>query len=566
MKKNYREEKTMKKSQKILIKRRLKHIILILVLNNLLICEVPLIFQNRAPLTTKEIIATNVIDTEVKDKDYQNVKASNGSYFPYKRDNPAIVIDPQTGLIYLFAGSDGGNLFSDLWCYNQTSNVWIFISTITPLGEIFGHSFCFDNDRNRMVIFGGYHGVPINDIWFYYPANNSWYNPNPPSSPRPPSGFYGSMCYNKYLNAYIVAGGGSGNLEPYINKSYAYFPDNNTWQVIGDLPEGRGYPQMVYDANEQQAMLFGGDISGKLSGDVYGDAQKNTLFHLNNENKEWNTVSVSTPPVAMPYFMVYDSISKKPTIYNTEYYAYTSNFYTLNTSTSTWTKVEPLNKPITARPMGLVYCESNNQFLFFGTVNNGTDNIVNIWQYRYVNNSWISLNPMGSSTPIYTTTSSTSTITTNTDTTNTGTNTNIPFTSDSPWNLPIIIGGIATIVLVSIGVVLKKKKKKGKPQLENVISDSKEITPEQEKIMLEKFEAILKMSQKVKIKNVAENLNVSDKILFERLIKWNKTIPFKIDNEMIVVENLTEFIGALDAQFDDWKEKEQTKEGKIEHI
>jgi hypothetical protein len=134
------------------------------------------------------------------------------------------------------------------------------------------------------------------------------------------------------------------------------------------------------------------------------------------------------------------------------------------------------------------------------------------------------------------------------------------------WVYPIIIGGIATIVLVSIGVVLKKKKKKGKPQSENVITDSKKITPEQEKIMLEKFEAILKMSQKVKIKTVAENLSVSDKILFERLIKWNKTIPFKIDNDMIVVENLTEFIGALDAQFDDWKEKEQTKEGKIEHI
>jgi galactose oxidase-like protein/Kelch motif protein len=352
-------------------KKPIKHISLLILLNILLISEIQLVSQNNSTLATPEIDAEN----------YQNAKASDGSYFPSARDFPAIVIDPQTDLIYLFGGQMQGTGQSDLWSYNQTSDAWNYISTTTPVGALFGHSFCFDGDRNRMVIFGGYGGSGgdiCNELWFYYPANNSWYNPNPPSSPRPHSGIHGNMCYNGYLKAYIVAGGGDANLLTYNPGSYAYFTENNSWQEMSYIPGSRGYPMMVYDTSEQQVMLFGGDISEGLFGGNHPEDQMNTLFYLNNGNKAWNIVSATDLPVAMPYFMVYDSISKKPTIYNTDIQTYTSKFYTLTTSTSTWTEVNPLNKPTSTLPMGLVYCESENHFLFFGGVNNGTNNLVNI--------------------------------------------------------------------------------------------------------------------------------------------------------------------------------------------
>ncbi len=77
--------------------------------------------------------------------------------------------------------------------------------------------------------------------------------------------------------------------------------------------------------------------------------------------------------------------------------------------------------------------------------------------------------------------------------------------------------------------------------------------------LLEKFEKIIKMSQKVKISTVAKSLNITDDELFENLLKWNEKLPFKIFEDFIIVENLNLFIQSLDGQFADWEQEEQDK-------
>jgi Leucine Rich repeats (2 copies)/Leucine Rich Repeat len=82
--------------------------------------------------------------------------------------------------------------------------------------------------------------------------------------------------------------------------------------------------------------------------------------------------------------------------------------------------------------------------------------------------------------------------------------------------------------------------------------------------LLKKFQEILEMSQKVKKAEVAEYLEITEKELFKKLVSW-RHLGFKLNEEYIVVENLTEFTTALDHQFEDWVQKEHEGIGKIEN-
>ncbi len=86
---------------------------------------------------------------------------------------------------------------------------------------------------------------------------------------------------------------------------------------------------------------------------------------------------------------------------------------------------------------------------------------------------------------------------------------------------------------------------------------------QKDKQLLEKFKKVLKVSNKIKQKQVAEFLEISEKELLKKLFEWGEILPFKIDDDLIVVEDMDDFVDQLDKQFEDWEDKEITKEGKI---
>ena len=71
---------------------------------------------------------------------------------------------------------------------------------------------------------------------------------------------------------------------------------------------------------------------------------------------------------------------------------------------------------------------------------------------------------------------------------------------------------------------------------------------ENEKRMLEKFESILEMSERVSLQHVAKSLATSENQLFEMLIQWQDRLPFKIDGDMIEVEDTDDFSQSIREQ------------------
>ncbi len=86
---------------------------------------------------------------------------------------------------------------------------------------------------------------------------------------------------------------------------------------------------------------------------------------------------------------------------------------------------------------------------------------------------------------------------------------------------------------------------------------------QKEKLMLQKFKEILQISHRVKIADVARNLGLTYDELFSNLLRWQQDIPFKIDGEMIVVEDISTFIGALDTEFQTWDQSSEDSDSKI---
>ncbi|MFW9922245.1 MAG: hypothetical protein ACFFDW_03040 [Candidatus Thorarchaeota archaeon] len=92
----------------------------------------------------------------------------------------------------------------------------------------------------------------------------------------------------------------------------------------------------------------------------------------------------------------------------------------------------------------------------------------------------------------------------------------------------------------------KEKIKKEKEKEKEARKQQKEreriaLINENETQLLEKFEAILKMSDRVSISFVAKSLGLSQTQLFEKLIQWQDMLPFQIDNDLIVVEDTDDF-------------------------
>nr|MDO8108849.1 hypothetical protein [Candidatus Sigynarchaeota archaeon] len=81
--------------------------------------------------------------------------------------------------------------------------------------------------------------------------------------------------------------------------------------------------------------------------------------------------------------------------------------------------------------------------------------------------------------------------------------------------------------------------------------------------LLQKFQSIMSISNRVKKADVAGALGLTENELLQKLIRWREQLSFKIDGDMIVADDMPKLVEALDQQFDAWNSRESTKGEKI---
>jgi hypothetical protein len=81
--------------------------------------------------------------------------------------------------------------------------------------------------------------------------------------------------------------------------------------------------------------------------------------------------------------------------------------------------------------------------------------------------------------------------------------------------------------------------------------------------ILKKLEKMFKASKRLKVEDVCNVLGVNRAQMLSKFFDWSDQFGFKIDGDYLVIGEETDFGSMLDKQFEEWHDKEETKQGKM---
>jgi hypothetical protein len=264
---------------------------------------------------------------------------------PSPRYSYSATYDQATNRMTMYGGSDGLNVFDDLWILRNadgTSGVptWqqIFPSGAPPQRN--HHRAVYDAASNRMIVFGGFstHNCPcavLNDVWVLTNANGAeattptWTQLTPVGAfPAPRSDFV--LAYDPNSNRLILFGGAAtSSLGVLLNDVWVLTNANG----IGDTPAwlqitplgpllSRAYAYWGYDPEGNRLVVFGG--LAQLTPQYPSSNDTWALTHANGigGSMQWQQLSASeTGPIGRNEgAAAYDSTTNRLIVFGGEHH------------------------------------------------------------------------------------------------------------------------------------------------------------------------------------------------------------------------------------------------------
>lgn len=166
-------------------------------------------------------------------------------------------------------------------------------------GKRWGHASAYDENRDRIVLFGGAFSRTemLGDTWEFDGIKWEKINVEGPGKRG-----YSAMTYDKGRNKIILHGGRNDERVP-LKDTWEW--DGMKWTKLSEEgPGGRDHHDIVYDESRKVITLFGG-WDGK---DVTGDTWE-------WDGNKWTLVNSGGPNKRAAYSMAYDSDRKTIIIY-----------------------------------------------------------------------------------------------------------------------------------------------------------------------------------------------------------------------------------------------------------
>jgi hypothetical protein len=173
----------------------------------------------------------------------------------------------------------------ETWVYDDQTNEWTRIESLeTPYG-LQGTRMVYNTAADRMVLFGGWYvGEGPNkgasdETWAFDFNTATWTKMSPEVSP--PGRMDHAMAYDSESDRVIVWGGG-GPIPMDVGDIWVYDYNSDTWEALesDDAPRQKRYMAMVYDAGNDQAILY----------------RDKELWAYDYNANEWSLISSSPGP------------------------------------------------------------------------------------------------------------------------------------------------------------------------------------------------------------------------------------------------------------------------------
>jgi hypothetical protein len=255
------------------------------------------------------------------------------------------------------------------------------------------HEMVYDSKCDQVVLFGGTIGDyddptnATNEVWTYDLAPNTWFEKAPWLGPQPMSDV--AAAYDSESNVAILFGGGTVpyirtfETDIFLDETWAYSCDTDTWKEMAKGPIARLGNQMVYHTASDRIILFGGAAP---PGQIAGGGNDTWVYDFNEDS--WQEMAPSTrPPKRYHHAMAYDSESDKVLVWGGKDLPDPSMWaYDLNNDT--WEKMAAVGGPLNRNFAAMVYDSKADRVILYGGL--GKDDT---WAYDYNSASWTEMKP-----------------------------------------------------------------------------------------------------------------------------------------------------------------------------
>ena len=314
--------------------------------------------------------------------DWTQVTAASS---PTARVDHAMVYDSARAKLVMFGGYDGLYL-NDTWEFDGVS--WTQVPTATSPINLQDHSMIYDSVRGRVVMYGGWvSGFGYSDDTWEYDGVN-WTQVMTASSPT--SRGARGIAYDSARGKVVMFGGYlNGNL---LNDTWEYDGVNWLQVATANSPTARNAHKMVFDSGRGKVVLFGGWVSG--SG-VYNDTWE-------YDGVNWIQVTTtSSPSIRTRHAMAYHSVRGKVVVFG----GYSGNNVTgdLNDTWEydgvNWTQVSIAISPAARQRHVMAYDSLRGKVLMFGGYDPNASFFNDTWGYDSVLQSSAAAYGTGCGTP-----------------------------------------------------------------------------------------------------------------------------------------------------------------------
>ena len=257
---------------------------------------------------------------------------------PGSRSAAELTYDAESDRVILYGGGNEAKWdLNDTWAYDYNTNTWTEMAKGPP--NHLGARIAYDAESDRIILFGGFDmsGFFYNDTWAYDSSSDTWKEMKPSTSP--PGRNYQAMAYDAKSDRVNVWGALYTSREPIEDSVWSYDFNTNTWQEMkpggGPLPRSRDYPAMVYDAESDRMILYGGFPQG-------GDE----TWAYDHKANAWTKLEPSTVPGKLSkHAMVYSAAADRVILFGGQVgwteFEYTGETWTYDLNANTWTNVTP---------------------------------------------------------------------------------------------------------------------------------------------------------------------------------------------------------------------------------
>jgi hypothetical protein len=325
---------------------------------------------------------------------------------PAPRTQHSAIYDAHGDCIYVFGGAgrthEGVVLsrLNDVWALSLSGRVkWRLVSPEgTPPNPRFGQAAVLDG-RGRMVLFGGYDGAMVHDVWALSLNDRPRWQQLSPDGEAPPPRLQHSAVYDPVSGRMMVFGGQDEAMTIFDDAWALSLRGRLEWKRLepSATPVRRAGQSAILDARQGQVVLYGGTADGwNLSDEVWS---------VSCATNAWTKLELAAPPA--PRFgesAIFDPTRRRMVMFGG--YGYNSgtlaDVWTLSLADGTgWTPLRPDGDPPPAREAhSAIYDVAHDRMVVFGGLDVMLSTLNDAWALSFSGTpTWTRLETVGGPPP-----------------------------------------------------------------------------------------------------------------------------------------------------------------------